>query len=584
MDTKGFGGQYQVIILLSVLALCWHDPAWGLGEVEPVLSEQVREHLRSRLESGADLQRVLAYGTELHATEALLQFYGSRDYQPAWSDEVGPVPLVDSLLKLIGEAEQEGLRPEDYHQNILTVLLHEMHQQQNLSQRLNPVSLAELDLLLTDAFFLYGMNLLLGRVNPGTVPVQWDTARRQGELVPALQRALESSQVTEVLSSFLPLAPGYVRLKQALRRYRSMAQQGGWPQLPAGPNMQLGDRDRRVIALRKRLELSEDLGKTTQHDVEVFDEQVERAVRRFQARHGLSVDGVLGPATLAALNVSIQHRLQQIRANLERWRWLPRDLGRRYIVVNTARFTLDVVEDEQNVMTMRIIVGMPYRDTPVFSSHITYLVLNPSWNVPVRIAVEDKLPLIRQDPGYLARNHMKVFQGWGTEAREIDPTTINWSKVSAEKFPYRLRQIPGPLNALGQVKFILPNPFDVYLHDTPSRNLFNRTIRTFSSGCIRVEKPIELAQYVLRGDPRWHHESLLATIGRRREQAIRLPVPMPVHILYWTAWVEMDGTVHFRDDIYHRDILVAQALNTRPPLPQRPPLKEMGTIERGGGE
>jgi murein L,D-transpeptidase YcbB/YkuD len=326
------------------------------------------------------------------------------------------------------------------------------------------------------------------------------------------------------------------------------------------------------------------LGKTTQRDLEVFDEHVEHAVRRFQARHGLRVDGVLGPVTLAALNVSVTQRLQQLRANLERWRWLPRDLGRQHIVVNIARFTLDVVEDAQSVMTMRIIVGTPYRDTPAFSSQINYLVLNPSWNVPLRIAVEDKLPLIRQDPGYLGRNHMKVFQGWGTEAREIDPGTINWSKVSAEKFPYRLRQTPGPLNALGQIKFILPNPFDVYLHDTPSRELFNRTIRTFSSGCIRVEKPLELAQYVLRGDPRWRHESLLATIGRRREQTIRVPVPVPVHILYWTAWVEVDGTVHFRNDIYHRDTLVEQALNTRPPLRQGPPLKEIGAIWRGADE
>jgi murein L,D-transpeptidase YcbB/YkuD len=238
-------------------------------------------------------------------------------------------------------------------------------------------------------------------------------------------------------------------------------------------------------------------------------------------------------------------------------------------VVNIARFTLDVVEDEQTVLTMRIIVGKPYRDTPVFSSNITYLVVNPFWNVPPRIAVEDKLPLIRQDASYLARNHIKVFQGWGAETREIDPTTINWSKVSSEKFPYRLLQTPGPFNALGQVKFILPNPFDVYLHDTPSRELFSRAIRTFSSGCIRIEKPLELAVYVLRENQRWTQESITAIIERRREQAIKLPAPLPVHLLYWTAWVEADGIVHFREDIYQRDTLLENALHPLSPASRR---------------
>jgi murein L,D-transpeptidase YcbB/YkuD len=470
---------------------------------------------------------------------------------------------------LIVEAEQEGLRSEDYHSQAIVDLLKEVRQHYRTFLHIDPARLVDLDLLLTDAFLLYGTHLLFGRVNPETIQAQWYTERRQGDLVHALQQALDTNQIGEVLHAMQPPQAGYLRLKQVLGRYRGLAKQGGWPQIATGPNMQLGDVDRRVSTLRKRLHLTEDLGKTAQRDVEMFDEQVERAVRRFQTRHGLSVDGVVGPATLAALNVPVQDRIKQIRANLERWRWLPHQLGRRHIVVNIVRFTLEVVEDDHPVMSMRIIVGRPYRDTPVFSSQITSLVLNPSWNVPPRIAVEDKLPLIRQDPSYLARNHIKVFRGWGSEAREIDPTTVNWAKVSADKFPYRLQQTPGPLNALGQVKFFLPNPFDVYLHDTPSRDLFNRSIRTFSSGCIRVEKPMELATYVLRGTERWTQDLLTATIERRREQAIRVPSPVPVHLVYWTAWVEAEGTVHFRDDIYQRDTLLENALNALLPAARR---------------
>jgi murein L,D-transpeptidase YcbB/YkuD len=564
-------GRYvdAVCRLILVLMIGWQESVWAVGEDGFWLAEHMRTYLQSRLEGVSSTSRMQVAGRGLMAIEPLLRFYEQRHYELAWSDEAGPGGRADTLLKSIGEAEQEGLRPEDYHYQAIIDLLKEVRQQYRTFLHIDTARLVDLDLLLTDAFLLYGTHLLTGRVNPATIQAQWYTERRQGDLVQALRQALDTNQIGEVLHAMQPPQAGYLRLKQVLGRYRVLAKQGGWPQVAAGPNMQLGDVDRRVSMLRKRLHITGDLAKTAQRDLDMFDEQVERAVRRFQTRHGLSVDGVVGPATLAALNVPVQDRIKQIRANLERWRWLPHQLGRRHIVVNIARFTLEVVEDDHPVMSMRIIVGRPYRDTPVFSSQITSLVLNPSWNVPPRIAVEDKLPLIRQDSSYLARNHMKVFRGWGSEAREIDPTTVNWAKVSAEKFPYRLQQTPGPLNALGQMKFFLPNPFDVYLHDTPSRDLFNRSIRTFSSGCVRVEKPMELATYVLRGTERWTQDLLTATIERGREQAIRVASPVPVHLLYWTAWVEAEGTVHFRDDIYQRDTLLDKALNSLPTTARR---------------
>jgi murein L,D-transpeptidase YcbB/YkuD len=557
-----------MFMLFAGFGICWYGPAWGLVEVDLSLSAQVRDHLQSRLETMAPFHSLMVHGTRLHMSATLQQFYARRRYEPAWSDDMGPTALTEVLQKSLAEAWQDGLKPEDYHQSLIATLLKENRQVQGTFESFNPARLADLDLFLTDAFLIYGSHLLSGRVNPETIHAQWYTERRQGNLAQALQQALESKQIDQVLQTFRPPQPEYYRLKWALGRYRAIAAQGGWPKISAGGLLQLGERDRRVVILRKRLHLGGDLGATAQRDADVFDASVERAVRRFQSRHGLTVDGIVGPLTLEALNIPVQQRLQQLRANLERWRWLPHDLGRQRIVVNIARFTLDVMEDEQAVMSMRIIVGKPYRDTPVFSSNITYLVLNPSWNVPSRIAVEDKLPIIRQDPGYLARHHMKLFRGWGTEAREIDPGTVNWSKVSAEKFPYRLRQTPGPLNALGHVKFVIPNRFDVYLHDTPSRELFNHSIRTFSSGCIRIEKPVALAEYVLRGNPKWNHQTLLASIHSGREQAIRVPTPIPVHLLYMTAWVESDGTVHFREDIYQRDALLENALSTALLVPQ----------------
>jgi murein L,D-transpeptidase YcbB/YkuD len=250
---------------------------------------------------------------------------------------------------------------------------------------------------------------------------------------------------------------------------------------------------------------------------------------------------------------------------MERWRWLPLDLGARHILVNMANFELDLVEGESVVMVMRVIVGKGYRRTPVFSDKITYLVLNPFWHVPPGIAIKDKLPLIKKDPDYLSKQHMRLLQGWGAETKEIDPKTIDWSTVSAKNFHFRLRQDPGPMNALGRVKFMFPNRFNVYLHDTPSKDLFEKTTRTFSSGCIRIEKPIELVEYLLRDDPRWTHENIVAALEKTEEITIQLRSPVPIHLLYWTAFVENDGLVHFRDDIYGRDRRLDQALRKRAP-------------------
>jgi len=351
-------------------------------------------------------------------------------------------------------------------------------------------------------------------------------------------------------------------------RYREIAAKGGWPMVPHGSKMQKGDRSERILALSGRLIATGDLDRRFRNSEGLFDDALEQAVRRFQQRHGLEVDGVVGLSTLAALNVPVEERIRQIELNMERWRWLPRDFGQRYILVNIANFELDVVEDGKPLMIMHIVVGRPYRRTPVFSDKITYLVLSPYWHVPKNIAIQDMLSLIRNDTNYLAKHNIKVFQGLGTDTREIDAKTIDWSKVTAENFNYRFRQGPGPMNALGRVKFMFPNKFNVYLHDTPSRELFAKTERAFSSGCIRIEKPIELAEYLLRDDPQWTRDNILAVIDKLVEQTVPLPKLIPIHILYCTAWANEDGSIQFRNDIYGRDKLLDEALREGPPSSQ----------------
>ena len=293
-------------------------------------------------------------------------------------------------------------------------------------------------------------------------------------------------------------------------------------------------------------------------------------MKRFQWRHGLTADGVLDAATRAELNVSAERRVEQLELNLERWRWLPQDLGRRHIIVNIAAFELEVVEDEAVVLAMRVVVGRPYQHTPVFSDTMRYLVLNPYWQVPHDIAVKEVLPRVQRDLSYLAQQKMQVFQGWGPEAEEIDPATVDWSAITPASFPFRLRQDPGPINALGRIKFMFPNKFNVYLHDTPARPLFDETRRDFSHGCIRIQKPIELALYLLRKDPHWNRETLLRALDEVVDRSVPLPEPIPIHLLYWTAWADEDGTIQFRRDIYGRDAPLLEALRApRPPKSSR---------------
>jgi murein L,D-transpeptidase YcbB/YkuD len=340
-------------------------------------------------------------------------------------------------------------------------------------------------------------------------------------------------------------------LESALVHYQQLAAQGGWPQITTGPALHEGDMDERIHFLRKRLAASGDLAASLDQGV-FFDESLREAVQRFQARHGLSADGVVGAKTLNELNVPISKRIQQLAASLERCQPLPSLLEPRHILVNIADFTLKLYEDGKLRLSMPVIVGKTYRQTPVFTGCISSLVLNPSWEVPHSIATKDLLPKIKKNPGYLGQAHFRIFRGW-KDSGEVNPAAIDWTNLSPSRFPYRLRQEPGPANALGRVKFLFPNPYDVYLHDTPARALFQKDTRTFSSGCIRLARPLDLAAYLLQGTPLGSMDALTAALSREKTQSVAIPLPIPVHIAYMTAWVDREGIIQFRPDIYNRD-------------------------------
>lgn len=522
--------------------------------------------MRAKITAAQAENRMICRGELVCGIAELPRFYALREYRAAWSDGDGSFAPAEDLVRSIEEAREDGLDPQSYHMGTIRQLLAKARLDNDSGRQPDPALIVDLDFLLTDAFLLLGSHLRAGRVNPETFYTEW-VVRMDPEvdLAGILQRAIESSRIGEALNGFRPPHPEYNALKTALKDYRGLGQAGEWPRLPENASWDRGQTGDIADLLRERLGLSGDLKQTPGGEGADADLELFEGLRRFQARHGLDADGRMGPQTLQALNASLPERIRQIELNMERWRWLPRDLGARHIRVNVPAFDLSVIEDLQTVMSMRVVAGRHYRRTPVFSGLMDHLVINPDWNIPTRIAVQDILPKARKDPAYLSREKIRVFESWSRDAAELDPNGIDWTRVTAEDFRYKLKKDPGPHNDLGRVKFLFPNKFDVYLHDTPAKRLFERSMRGFSSGCIRVEKPLDLAEYVLRNSPGWSRDAVSAAIDAGQLRTIGLGRKIPVHLIYMTASVDSEGRVLFRQDIYGRDPVLDRALKEKPP-------------------
>ena len=475
----------------------------------------------------------------------LTKVYAARDFAPLWVEGDGGAAKAEAIVDRLKRADRDGLRPTDYALDAI----------ERRSTAKDAGDLADLDLLLTHGLIRFAGDVRVGRVPPEVVDPALKTFSRDRDGADIVAGALAADDLVEFLDGIGPGDPRYGRLKRTLRWYREIAAKGGWPELPDGKTLKPGMRDARVRVLRERLAVTGDIFGIPK-DPDLFDPNVERAVRFFQQRHGLDVDGAVGRKTRAAMNVPVEQRIATMLLNLERRRWLAADLGERFVFVNIADAVVKLIDGDKTVLDMRAVVGAPYHMTPVFSDEITYLQLNPYWNVPRSITRRELLPKAKRDPGYMSARGIKVLSGGAA----VDPRTIDWATVDASTFPYRLRQDPGPRNALGRVKIMFPNKYSVYLHDTPARDLFSKSTRAFSHGCIRLHKPLELAAMLLADQKKWDRKSIDAVLESKKVKTVRMARPIPVHISYLTAWVNKDGSVHFRADVYGRDKRLARAL------------------------
>ncbi|HAJ26734.1 MAG TPA: hypothetical protein DCG53_05740 [Syntrophus sp. (in: bacteria)] len=522
-------------------------PVNGPSPLEMLTYTDVQKAILNRLKVGNGFIKSAKGAVPLRE-----RFYTERQFQPAWIRDKMVSDQSQKLIQVLKEADREGLNPADYRIDQIESLLVQVKQRQNGGNSSAVETWADLDMMLTDAFFAYGTHVSKGRLDPGKWFYQWIPYRRSVDLVQVLTEALDKKNVEGALKNLPPRYPAYAQLRTELANYRQLAAAGGWATIPEKTKIKKGSTGHAVTLLKHRLAISGDLDAAALGINDHFDGRLQGALQRFQERHGLNADGVMAEETRKALNFSVEKRIRQIEWNMERWRWLPDELGPRYVMVNIPDYRLFVVENQITVMSMKTVVGKSAQPTPVFMDNMSYLELNPTWNLPNSIVAEEMIPKVKKDHDYLTKKRIRIYSNWTTKAKEIDPKTIDWAAVNAKKFPYRMIQDTG-VNPLGRIKFMFPNQFDVYLHDTTQKGLFQRSKRMYSHGCIRVERPYDLGEWVLRDDTAWSKTRLLTEIKKGKRQVVNLPKPIPVYVIYMTAWFDTRGHIHFRDDIYDYD-------------------------------
>jgi murein L,D-transpeptidase YcbB/YkuD len=530
-----------------------------------------------RLESTSEIRKSYMKGLLLDQTygmyrvegllsEDLVQhFYDSRDYRTFWFNGFGEADLsIVDMISAIKRASNEGLDPEDYHLAEIDALFDEIEEGNFYSKRDATLATIALDILLTDAFVTLAHDLHEGLIDYDAFQAKlkkmreateinyvWDMPLKHIDPIALLKRVKRDGEIEEALYSLVTQNHIYIDLVDAYERYKMIVSDGGFVQVP-NVTLKLGSRGKAVKLLAQRLHQSDDLDFYDEGYVK-FDKSLQRALKRFQRRMGLWPSGVLNRSTRRALNVPAHTRLKQIKLNLERARWERDPMDCSYLFVNIPAFMVYFMEDDKIRLKMRVVVGRKKNPTPIFKSYMSYIVLNPTWSVPQSIVKKEMLKRLQEDPDYLAARNFKAYNGWSKNRKEIDPFDIDWYQYDENSdLPFSFVKQPGAGNPLGRVKFMFPNRYAVYMHDTNEKKLFKRAIRAYSHGCIRLHQPQKMLEFVADNYMDKSYDELKGLLKKTENSSFQLQKRIPVYIRYYTSWVNEDG-VNFRNDIYGYD-------------------------------
>lgn len=494
------------------------------------------------------------YGVALYDFQEVASAYNNQHYNALWIVS----PLADSAFAALEEIQNDGLFPEDYGMPQILELRNKLV----LAKEKDLSKWAELDILLTNALLHYGQHLLQGKLEPTTLDKFWNFTKREAPepLGKLLAKAQNENHLNRFFVSVRPQNPLYLNMRKSLQHYKLYASTGGWEKLvwnTKKSKLEPGDTDAIVPYLRVRLAAEGYLETANYASDSVYDGTLQGAMASFQKYHGLYADSVLGKTTISLLNITAQQKVDAILVNLERLRWSIGNLSGSYILVNAAEFRLWFFEDDVLTWQTEVIIGAPYTATPFFTADLQRVVFNPTWTLPYSIASKEMLPKLRKDPGHLAKQNMIMMN---REGKIIDPHTVDFNKIATNNFPYIIRQQPSKTNSLGVVKFEMPNSYSIYLHDTPSKSLFKREERAFSHGCIRVNKPLTLAEKVLEKNSNWRADTIPIILESGKTTSVRLEKSIPVLLLYITQYTAANGQAYFFKDVYKADKKLLDAL------------------------
>lgn len=490
----------------------------------------------------ADVIRTRLASESAFGAAALNGTYRERGFHSVWIESGSFTKDAHVLFEELDASTAHGLEPGFYGVE---------HLRTAASEAASADDLARLDLDMSAAFLDYATDLAAGR-----------STEDDGILADSLMRLLSDTSVDVILTGLAPQHEAYTGLQKELERYRKIVAEGGWPNVPDMDVLEPGDTSVAVVAIAERLVAGRFIDESDMDSI--YTDRIATAVRAFQDANGLDQDSLYGPNTRAIMNISAEERVEDIRINLERWRQLSYDAEARHVIVNVPEFRLKAIGGDGSVASMKVIVGGTFdgRGTPAFVDRMEYVVFGPYWNIPATIAKEEIMPQARGDDNYLSSNNFEIVEDWGPDAEVLEPTSDNLTKVEAGVL--KVRQAPGAGNALGRVKFMFPNQYSVYLHDTSARNLFDATRRDFSHGCIRVEKPVDLAMFVLSEDPEWTESRIRSAMTDGQHETVSIEAAVDVYIVYLTATVDENGRAVFFEDLYDRDARLEQLLSSIP--------------------